>query len=78
MKKEWKISSEEVKKKCIQDIISFVDELEGDKVGLIAAERLLNAIGPVIYNLGINDARKLISDHASDIQVELDLLEDRP
>ena len=81
MKRKWDLSSKETRKKCIEEIIARVDEQEGAVFGVVAAEEVMDIVaqnlGPDIYNLAINDAKKLVLDHSSDIEAELDLLQNQ-
>lgn len=78
MKRKWDVSSKEVRKKCVDEIIARIEEQQGAKVGIIAAEEIMDIIaqniGPDIYSLAIEDAKKLLQNRFSDIEAELDLL----
>lgn len=79
MKRKWDVSSTETRKKCLEEIITRVEEQQGSTFGIIAAEEVLDIvsqnIGPDIYNLALKDAKKLLQDRMADIDTELDLLE---
>jgi uncharacterized protein (DUF2164 family) len=79
MKRKWDVSSKEVRKKCIDEIIARIDEQQGLDFGVLAAEEIMSIveqnIGPDIYNLAVKDATKLLQDRISDIETELDLLQ---
>lgn len=78
MKRKWDVSSKEVRKKCVDEIIARVAEQKGSEFGIIAAEEVMDIvvqnIGPDIYNLAIVDVKKLLQDNFSDLEVSLDLL----
>ena len=79
MKRKWDVSSKEVRKKCIDEIIARIGEQQGSDFGILAAEEIIyivtQNIGPDIYNLAVKDAMKLLQDRFSDIETELDLLQ---
>lgn len=79
MKRKWDVSSKEVRKKCVDEILVRIDEQQGSEFGIIAAEEIMDIvaqnIGPDIYNSALKDATKLLKDRFSDIETELDLLE---
>lgn len=79
MKRKWDVSSKEVRKKCIDEIIARINERQGSDFGILAAEEIMDIvaqnIGPDIYNLAIKDAMKLLQDRFSDVETELDLLQ---
>lgn len=78
MKRKWDVSSEQVRKKCVEEIIARIDEQGSDKFGIIAAEEIINIVlqnlAPDIYNLALNDAAKLVRDKLEDLETGLDLL----
>ena len=74
----WDILPEDEKKKCLDAIIAhFLDE-RGEKIGVIAAEQLLDVVMEKIiwtaYNKGIDDAKTLLQEKFADINIDLDLL----
>jgi uncharacterized protein (DUF2164 family) len=79
MKRKWDVSSKEVRKKCLDEIIARINEQQGLDFGILAAEEIMNIVtqntGPDIYNLAIKDAMKLLQDRFSDVETELDLLQ---
>ena len=78
MKRKWDVSSDEVRKKCLEEVITRVDEQEGAQFGVIAANEVVDIVlqnlGPDIYNQALKDTRKLIQEKLDDLQVGLDLL----
>lgn len=81
MKRKWDIENETVQKKCINEVISRVEEIEDSTVGVIAAQDIIDIvtknIGPEIYNLGIRDAKKILQEKVQAIEVDIDMLEQR-
>jgi uncharacterized protein (DUF2164 family) len=78
IRRKWDISSKEQKKKCIDALITYLESITDDPVGMIAAEEILDivaeAIGPDIYNSGVEDAKKLLASKFTDIEIDLDML----
>lgn len=81
MKRKWDVSSKETRKKCVAEIITRIGEQQGKEVGLITGEEIIDIVlqnvGPDIYNLAIKDAQKLMQERFSDIDAEIDLLENK-
>lgn len=71
--------SKEAEKRCIDEVITRVGEIDGDSVGIIAAQDIIDIViqnlGPEIYNQGVRDAKKIVSDHFVDIETSVDMLE---
>lgn len=81
MNRKWDVDDAELNRKCIDEVISRVQEIEGSEVGIIAAQDIIDIVtenlAPVFYNKGIEDARKTIQDKIQDIEVDLDILRQR-
>lgn len=79
MKRKWDVSSKENRQKCIAEIITRIEEQTDVEVGIITAEDIIDIVlqnvGADIYNLAIKDVKKLLQNRLSDIETELDLLE---
>lgn len=61
------------------EVITRVQEIDGSEVGVIAAQDIIDIvtqnITPEIYNMGLRDAKKLLNERFSDLETEIDLLE---
>ncbi len=79
MHRKWDNISEDLQKKCINEVITRVEEIDGESVGIIAAQDIIDLVtqnfGPEIYNTGIRDAKKLLQERFHDLEVDVDLLE---
>ena len=77
--KKWDIEDKQTNDKCIEEVMTRVEEIGDDTIGVIAAQDIIdivtNNFGPEIYNKALRDAKKLFIDRASDIETELDLRE---
>lgn len=77
--RKWDFASKETRDKCVNEVIARVEEIEGDAVGLIAAQDIIDIVtenlGPEIYNKAIQDAKRLVESQMNDLETGLDLLE---
>ncbi len=78
MKRKWDIGSKHDRKKCVEEIITRLEEQGEAQFGVIAANDIIDIVlqnlGPDIYNLALIDAKKLIQTKLEDLEVNLDLL----
>ncbi|MDD2637186.1 MAG: DUF2164 family protein [Bacteroidales bacterium] len=69
----------EIEKKCIDEVITRVQEIESSEVGIIAAQDIIDIVkqnlGPEIYNTGIRDTKKLLQERITDLETDIDMLE---
>jgi uncharacterized protein (DUF2164 family) len=74
----WDILSNQEKRECIEHIIAYFQDERDEKIGVIAAEDLLELIlEPIVktaYNKGVDDAKKTLLESVSNIDLDLDLL----
>lgn len=80
MKKSWERLSDEEKEIAKRDIIFYFEKERDEKIGLIAAENILNYflehIGVKLYNKGISDAKKVVEYRMEELNYDLDDLID--
>ena len=78
MKRKWDINDEQRNKKCLEEVMTRVDEMGEEPAGIIAAQDIIDIVlenlAPEIYNKGIDDAKKILSLRLSDIETEIDIL----
>ncbi|QQS18183.1 DUF2164 family protein [Candidatus Saccharibacteria bacterium] len=78
MKRKWDVGSEEQHRKCVEEILTRLQEQGMAEFGIIAAGDIISIVlqnyGPDIYNLALADARKLIETKLADISTDLDVL----
>ncbi|MFA5157839.1 MAG: DUF2164 domain-containing protein [Patescibacteria group bacterium] len=78
MKKKFELKEEEYKI-LLADIKDFflkeLDEELGDLRAEIVLDFILEKIGPKIYNLGVNDARRWFREKFEDLDADFFLLE---
>lgn len=69
---------EEVKRKCVAEVITRVEEMSGSEVGIIAAQDIIDIVtqnlGPEIYNMALHDTKKLLQSKLADLEYEVDAL----
>ena len=80
VKRNWERLSDEERKSVIEDLILFFGNERDEKIGIIAAEEVLNfflmAVGNKLYNKGIDDAKKVLKNRYEELQFDLDDLLD--
>ena len=76
--RKWDSEDEAKQRKCIDEVIARVEDIDGS-VGVVAAQDIIDIVtenlAPEIYNKGLRDAKKLIATKFSDVEAELDILE---
>ena len=76
--KPWDFLPEEQRNKYVNEIISYFEVERNEKIGVIAAEEILDfmleTIGPRIYNKAIDDTKTVLKQKFEDINVDLNLL----
>lgn len=79
MIKKFDNVSDEIRKKCIGEVITRVQEIDDSEIGVIAAQDIIDIVtqnmGPEIYNMALHDTQKLLQEKISDIEFEIDSLE---
>lgn len=77
--RKWDLANKETHDKCLDEIITRVEEIGDDSIGVIAAQDIIDivteAFAPAIYNKAILDAKRLLEDRMGDIETEIDLLQ---
>ena len=80
MKRKWERLSEEERKVAKEALILFFEREREEKIGLIAADELLNfflqTVGGYIYNKGLTDAKRVLENRFEELKFDLDDLMD--
>ena len=80
IKRRWERLSDEERKLVKEEMILFFENERDEKIGIIAAEEILNfflkSVGSKLYNKGINDAKKALENRYEELQFDLDDLID--
>jgi uncharacterized protein (DUF2164 family) len=78
VKRSWDTLTEEKRKKSINEIIDFFQRERDEKIGIIAAEKILDHflqdVGVDIYNKGVEDSKQFLKSRFEDIEVDLDAI----
>ena len=73
--RKWNIEDKTTNDKCLAEVMTRVEEIGDDSIGIIAAQDIIDIVaenlGPEIYNKALGDAKKLVTDRLSDIEVDL-------
>ena len=80
MKRKWDRLTDQQRKTAKEDLIYFFESERAEKIGVIAADNLLDFflehVGSKIYNKGISDARKAMDTRIDELRYDLDDLQD--
>jgi uncharacterized protein (DUF2164 family) len=78
MIRKWGIQDEQAQKRCIDELLTRIDEQDGSEFGMIAARELIdivaNYVGPSAYNSAIEDAKSALQAKIADLEVDFDVL----
>jgi uncharacterized protein (DUF2164 family) len=70
--------TDDKRKACVQQIITFFGENRDEEIGVIAAGEILDVVLELtavdIYYKGIVDSKNLLKERFEDLSVDLDLL----
>ena len=76
LKRKWELLTDEEKHQFKEDLIIFFESERDEKIGIIAAEELLNFFlqhaGIAIFNKGIEACKKAVTSRLEEIQYDLD------
>ena len=78
--RKWERLSNEEKNKAKEELILFFENERDEKIGIIAAEEILNfflqSVGSKLYNKGVEDAKKALENRFEELKYDLnDLLD---
>jgi uncharacterized protein (DUF2164 family) len=80
IKRKWDRASAEERTRAEQELIDLFAVERDEKIGLVAAEGILDFflpwIGPALCSKGVMDAKKVLSARTEDMQYALDELVD--
>lgn len=78
--RKWDRLTDEERQAAIQELIDFFEVERDEKIGVIAADELLNrmleTVGTTLYNKGIAAARNAIQTRVDELNFDLDDLMD--
>ncbi|GED34448.1 MULTISPECIES: DUF2164 domain-containing protein [Brevibacillus] len=71
--------SREQKEYLVHQVQRFFHEQRGEELGNLETEEMIDffwkQLGPILYNLGVQDARKLLQERFASLEDELYVLE---
>ena len=80
IRRSWEHLSNEERNTLKEELIIFFDKERGEKIGIIAAEEILNyflkSVGNKLYNKGVEDAKKALENRYDELKFDLDDLID--
>ena len=80
IKRTWERLSDDEKNLTKKELILFFENERDEKIGIIAAEEILNfflqSIGNKLYNKGVTDAKKALKNRFEELNYDLDDLID--
>lgn len=69
---------QETKKKLVEEIQDFFEVERDEKIGIIAAEELLefflDTVGKEVYNKALDDARLWMEKRVDEVRIDYDIL----
>lgn len=78
MKRKFDQLPDSVRRQCIDEVITRIEDIDSSNVGVIAAQDVIDIVaqhlGPSIYNQAIEDAKKLMQEKMADMEYDIDAL----
>jgi uncharacterized protein (DUF2164 family) len=75
-RKSWERLNEEERKKVKDELIWFFERERDEKIGVIAADEILNfflqSVGDKLYNQGVVDAKRAVENRLDELRYDLD------
>jgi hypothetical protein len=77
--RKWDIENKELNDRCIAEVITRVDELDGENMGMIAAQDIIDIVmshyGPEAYNKAVREVKDVLDTKFQDTLMDVDLLQ---
>ncbi|MFA6105454.1 MAG: DUF2164 family protein [Patescibacteria group bacterium] len=81
IRRKWDLLPKEKRLSCIEAIVTFFQETREEKIGIIAAEDILDFflrdIRKYIYNKGVEDSKEILKKGFNSLDVDLAILQDK-
>ena len=82
MLRKWDIDNNDLNKKCIDEVIARIQDIDDpEQAGVIVAQDLIDIVmenyAPHIYNRGVASALRVVSEKTQDLEFELEELKER-
>lgn len=80
MLRKWDSTNEPLQRKCLEEVIARIEDIDDTaSVGIIAAQDIVDIVlenlGPEIYNKGVKDASNIMTEKFQSIEVDIAALE---
>ena len=76
--RKWNVDNKALTDKCISEIITRIEELDGDTPGVIAAQDILDIVmenlGPEVYNKALDEVGRALSNRFDDTLTDIELM----
>lgn len=76
IRRTWDGLTDEEKESAKQELITFFEKERDEKIGIVAAEEIINfflqSLGNKLYNKGVTDAKKAIENRMEELNYDLD------
>ena len=76
IKRSWERLTDEERRNIKDELIQFFENERDEKIGVIAADEMLNfflqSAGNLLYNKGVSDAKKVIESRQEELLYDLD------
>ena len=77
--RKWDIENKELNDQCAEEVITRIEELDGETPGVIAAQDIIDIVtshyGPEIYNKAIRDTKSTLEGRFDDILIDIEAME---
>ena len=76
-KRNWDIISDDKRRKYISELIGFFEIERDEKIGIIAAEKILDHflqnLGTQLYNKGVEDSMGFFKEYLENLELNMEL-----
>lgn len=77
--RKWDIKNKDLNDTCIAEVITRVNELDGENMGIIAAQDIIDIVmshyGPEVYNKAVREVKDTLEGKFQDTLMDVDLLQ---
>lgn len=79
MIRKWDINDQDLNRKCIDEVIARVQDIDDpERVGMIAAQDIVDIVmenyAPHVYNRALGDVRKMLEEKSQDVEYAMEEL----
>jgi uncharacterized protein (DUF2164 family) len=77
--RKWDTENKELNDQCVAEVITRVDELDGESMGMIAAQDIIDIVmshyGPEVYNKAVRDIKTTLDNRFDDTLTDVDMMQ---